>query len=62
LEKCVFVRARAELLEPITLHECGHAFASLKVRAGVSATAASTCMRHVMLTLALERHGRTGTS
>ena len=37
---------RAPALEPITLHECRHTFASLMIAAGVNAKALSTYMGH----------------
>jgi integrase len=47
----------AELLAPITLHECRHTFASLMIAAGVNAKALSTYMGHASVTITLDRYG-----
>ena len=44
-------------LEPITLHECRHTFASLMIAAGVNAKALSTFMGHSSITITLDRYG-----
>ena len=44
-------------LEPITLHECRHTFASLMIAAGVNAKALSTYMGHASVTITLDRYG-----
>src|SRR5262249_25190402 len=47
---------RAEL-DPITLHECRHTFASMMIAAGVNAKALSTYMGHSSVTITLDRYG-----
>jgi integrase len=44
-------------LEPISLHECRHSFASLMIAAGVNAKALSTFMGHSSVTITLDRYG-----
>lgn len=44
-------------LEPITLHECRHTFASLMIAAGVNAEALSVYMGHASVTITLDRYG-----
>jgi integrase len=44
-------------LEPISLHECQHTFASLMIAAGVNAKALSTWMGHSSITITLDRYG-----
>jgi integrase len=44
-------------LEPISLHECRHTFASLMIAAGVNAKALSTYMGHASITITLDRYG-----
>src|SRR4051812_34374336 len=44
-------------LQPITLHECRHTFASLMIAAGVNAKALSTYMGHASVTITLDRYG-----
>lgn len=44
-------------LEPITLHECRHTFASLMIAAGVNAKALSTYMGHANSSITLDRYG-----
>jgi integrase len=58
------LRARAQKawankpkLEPITLHEGRHTFASLMIAAGVNAKALSTYMGHSSITITLDRYG-----
>jgi len=47
---------RAEL-EPITLHEARHTFASLMIAAGVNAKALATYMGHASVTITYDRYG-----
>jgi len=44
-------------LEPITLHEARHTFASLMIAAGVNAKALSTYMGHANISITLDRYG-----
>ncbi len=44
-------------LQPITLHECRHTFASLMIAAGVNAKALSTYMGHANISITLDRYG-----
>jgi integrase len=44
-------------LEPITLHECRHTFASLMIAAGVNAKALSVYMGHASVMITLDRYG-----
>jgi integrase len=44
-------------LNPITMHECRHTFASLMIAAGVNAKALSTYMGHNSITITLDRYG-----
>ena len=44
-------------LEPITLHEARHTFASLMIAAGVNAKALATYMGHARVTITLDRYG-----
>jgi integrase len=44
-------------LEPISLHECRHTFASLMIAAGVNAKALSSYMGHSSITITLDRYG-----
>jgi integrase len=57
----VAVRAKAAWkragLQPITLHEARHTFASLMIAAGVNAKALSTFMGHSSITITLDRYG-----
>jgi integrase len=59
----VTVSARAETawkaaqLEPITLHEARHTFASFMIAAGVNAKALSTYMGHSSIAITLDRYG-----
>jgi integrase len=48
---------RAAELEPISLHECRHTFASLMIAAGVNAKALSTFMGHANISITLDRYG-----
>jgi integrase len=54
--KWVPVESR-ETLQPITLHECRHTFASLMIAAGVNAKALSTYMGHSTISITLDRYG-----
>jgi integrase len=47
----------AAKLEPISLHECRHTFASLMIAAGVNAKALSTFMGHANISITLDRYG-----
>jgi integrase len=44
-------------LEPLTLHEGRHTFASLMIAAGVNAKALSSYMGHASITITLDRYG-----
>jgi len=44
-------------VEPITLHECRHTFASLMIAAGVNAKALSAYMGHANISITLDRYG-----
>jgi integrase len=44
-------------LEPISLHECRHTFASLMIAAGVNLKALSSYMGHSSITITLDRYG-----
>lgn len=44
-------------LDPITLHECRHTFASLMIAAGVNAKALSTYMGHSTVAFTLDKYG-----
>jgi hypothetical protein len=44
-------------LEPVTLHECRHTFATLMIAAGVNAKALQTFMGHSSITVTLDRYG-----
>jgi integrase len=48
---------RRASLEPITLHEARHTFASLMIAAGVNAKALATYMGHASVTITLDRYG-----
>jgi integrase len=48
---------RAGGLEPVTLHECRHTFATLMIAAGVNAKALQTFMGHSSITVTLDRYG-----
>jgi integrase len=48
---------KAAALQPITLHECRHTFASLMIAAGVNAKALQTFMGHASITVTLDRYG-----
>jgi integrase len=52
-------RAEKELalLQPITLHECRHTYASLMIAAGVNAKTLSTYMGHSSVTITFDRYG-----
>ncbi len=49
--------SREPPLEPITLHECRHTFASLMIAAGVNAKALSTYMGHAGIQITLDLYG-----
>jgi integrase len=44
-------------LEPISLHECRHTFASLMIASGVNAKALATYMGHASVTITYDRYG-----
>ena len=44
-------------LDPITLHECRHTFASLLIAAGVNAKALSVYMGHASISTTFDRYG-----
>ena len=44
-------------LQPITLHEGRHSYASLMIAAGVNAKALSTFMGHANIAITLDRYG-----
>jgi integrase len=44
-------------LDPITLHEARHTFASLMIAAGVNAKALSTYMGHASVSITFDRYG-----
>jgi integrase len=44
-------------LQPITMHECRHTFASLMIAAGVNAKALSTYLGHATISITLDRYG-----
>ena len=46
-----------EPIDPITLHEARHTFASLMIAAGVNAKALSTYMGHSSITITYDRYG-----
>jgi integrase len=48
---------RKAKLDPITLHECRHTFASLMIAAGVNAKALSTYMGHATISITLDCYG-----
>lgn len=48
---------RPPVLDPITLHECRHTFASLMIAAGANAKALSTYMGHANIAITLDRYG-----
>ncbi|MGH2868939.1 MAG: tyrosine-type recombinase/integrase, partial [Solirubrobacteraceae bacterium] len=48
---------RQAKLDPITLHECRHTFASLMIAAGVNPKALQTFMGHSSITVTLDRYG-----
>jgi integrase len=46
-----------DALEPISLHECRHTFASLMIAAGVNAKALASYMGHASVTITYDRYG-----
>jgi integrase len=52
-----WVKVSGRALEPITLHECRHTYASLMIAAGVNAKALSTYMGHANISITLDRYG-----
>jgi integrase len=53
----VWQKASDAALEPISIHECRHTFASLMIAAGVNAKALSTYMGHANISITLDRYG-----
>jgi integrase len=49
--------AGLEPLEPISLHECRHTFASLMIASGVNAKALASYMGHASVTITYDRYG-----
>lgn len=49
---------QADMLVPITLHECRHTFASLMIAAGVNAKALSAVMGHASIAITFDRYGK----
>jgi len=47
----------AAKLEPLTLHDCRHTYASFMIAAGVNAKALSSYMGHSSITVTLDRYG-----
>ena len=52
-----WLKVSDEPMDPITLHECRHTFASLMIAAGVNAKALSTYMGHANISITLDRYG-----
>jgi integrase len=44
-------------VEPVTLHECRHGYASLMIAAGVNVKALSTFMGHANIRITLDQYG-----
>jgi integrase len=57
LPKRIHVKARADALEPITLHEARHTCASLLIAAGVNAKALSVIMGHSTIAMTFDTYG-----
>ena len=55
--KLMWVEGRVQVLEPVTLHECRHTFASLMIAAGVNAKALSVYMGHANIGITMDRYG-----
>lgn len=55
--KRITVKARADALERIGLHEARHTFASLMIAAGVNAKALSTIMGHASIAITFDTYG-----
>ncbi|HET8537586.1 MAG TPA: site-specific integrase [Solirubrobacteraceae bacterium] len=57
--KTIHTRARRAWvdLEPLTLHECRHTYASLMIAAGVNAKALSTYMGHASVVITYDLYG-----
>jgi integrase len=53
----IHMKARADALEPITLHEARHTCASLLIAAGVNAKALSVIMGHSTITMTFDTYG-----
>jgi len=52
-----WTKERDDAIEPISLHECRHTFASLMIAAGVNAKALSTYMGHANISITLDLYG-----
>jgi integrase len=57
LPKVIHVKAKADALEPITLHEARHTCASLLIAAGVNAKALSEIMGHSTISMTFDTCG-----
>jgi integrase len=55
--KTVWIRDRADALEPIGLHEARHTYASLMIAAGVNIKTISEWMGHSSVNITLDRYG-----
>jgi integrase len=55
--KLQWVKAREDAMQPITMHECRHTFASLMIAAGVNAKALSVYMGHSGIRITMDRYG-----
>lgn len=49
---------KAAELEPITLHQCRHTFASMMIASGANAKALSVVMGHASITITFDRYGK----
>ncbi len=55
--KVIYAKAKADALEPITLHEARHTCASLLIAAGVNAKALSEIMGHSTISMTFDTYG-----
>jgi integrase len=55
--KVIYVKAKTDALEPITLHEARHTCASLLIAAGVNAKALSVIMGHSTIAMTFDTYG-----
>ena len=53
----IYVKAREDTLESITLHEARHTCASLLIAAGVNAKALSVIMGHATIAMTFDTYG-----